>query len=310
MGAAEVTVYVPTFNRPAYLLGLLDSLRHQTFQDFDLVVIDNASSEDYTEPLRLVEKMGGTFERHEENVGVIGNFRRAFERVHSSPWFLILHDDDLLHPEFLARLVAAAVSTPELRFVACEMTPFTSEPPTINASVDPPVTIYRGSGELGLGLLTYLDLPFPSVLYRRDQALVASFDDDRYSIVADRPLLLELASNGPVGVVRERLLFYRQHPEQSSRVGPLAQEHLLALFGAYVEAAAGLPRLQRLRVQVALARGAIPSWRRLDSAMKTPLHSYLRIARRLGAFSYPLLAVYGYDLIRSRINRLRATDDS
>ena len=310
MDDVAVTVYVPTFNRPHYLLEMLKSLRNQTFQGFRLVVIDNASIEDYTAAQEIVAGMGGAFERHDENVGVIGNFRRAFERPQPAPWFVILHDDDVLHPQFLAHSVAVARQHPELRFVACEMAAFTTAPPDPVPVTEPSVSVYRGAGELSVGLLGELDLPFPSVLYRHDQPLVATFDDDRYSIVADRPLLLRLAAQGPVAVIRDRLLFYRLHPEQSSNTGPLGQEHVLALFSAYADAAATLPLSGRLKVHAALARSAVPSWRRLNTDRRSPLGSYLREARRRGVLRYPLLATYGYDVVRAAVSRRRAMPDA
>ncbi|NBU88196.1 MAG: glycosyltransferase family 2 protein, partial [Betaproteobacteria bacterium] len=48
----QVSVVLPTFNRAAWLPHAIDSVLHQRFQDFELIVVDDGSSDDTPEVLK------------------------------------------------------------------------------------------------------------------------------------------------------------------------------------------------------------------------------------------------------------------
>jgi glycosyltransferase involved in cell wall biosynthesis len=105
--APRVTVAIPTYNRPQWLAGAIDSVLAQTFEDFVLEIHDDATPgpgvrdvvAGYDDPrVRLVE--------HEQNVGIVGNFARSLLAA-SGEYVLQLGDDDEMHPELLAATVEA-----------------------------------------------------------------------------------------------------------------------------------------------------------------------------------------------------------
>lgn len=104
-----VTVVIPTFNRPQLLVRSIESVRRQTFGDFEIVVVMDGldpesrhAIEQIHEPrlryLELSEKVGGSEAR---NVGV---------RSASGRWIALLDDDDEWLPNKLEQQLAPVQS--------------------------------------------------------------------------------------------------------------------------------------------------------------------------------------------------------
>lgn len=105
--AARVTIGLPTFNRAHALPRAIDSVLHQTYNDWELVISDNASTD---ETQSVCERAAArderiTYIRQPVNLGLIGNFNFLSE-VGRGPFFMYLADDDWLAESFLERCVA------------------------------------------------------------------------------------------------------------------------------------------------------------------------------------------------------------
>lgn len=112
-----VAIGLPVYNGERYLAETLRSLLAQTFEDFVLVVVDNAS-DDTTEELvhaamRRDERV--RYVRNDHNLGASANHNRAFAacRRFNAPYFRWAAYDDLLHPCYLAETIAAMDAHPE-----------------------------------------------------------------------------------------------------------------------------------------------------------------------------------------------------
>lgn len=104
---------LPVYNGERYLRQALDSLLEQSFTDYELVILDNAST-DGTAAIAL--EYGARdgrirYHRNAENIGAARNFNLAFELT-SGRYFKWAADDDLIQPSFLERCVAALEDEP------------------------------------------------------------------------------------------------------------------------------------------------------------------------------------------------------
>jgi glycosyltransferase involved in cell wall biosynthesis len=114
--APKVFVGLPTFNRPDMLQGAMRSVAAQSFGDFRAIVSDNCSDGDIPERIeRCVAELGDprfSFYRQPENGGEYGQGRFFLREAQDCEFFVILHDDDVLLPDFLAEAVAALEAAP------------------------------------------------------------------------------------------------------------------------------------------------------------------------------------------------------
>ena len=113
----RVDVIIPTYNYGCYLEECLTSVLNQTFNDYAVLIIDNAS-EDNTQQIanRWIKKDPRfTYVRNETNIGLIGSSRKSYALTRAE-LILLLSADDLLEPLFLEKTVAALDQHPECSF--------------------------------------------------------------------------------------------------------------------------------------------------------------------------------------------------
>jgi len=121
----RVSVGLTVYNGEPFLAETLDSLLAQTFEDFELIVCDNASTD------RTGEIVGDyaardariRYVRHPRNVGASGNERRAFA-LSRAPYFRWSAADDVYAPQSIARCVevldrepGVVLTYPRARFI-------------------------------------------------------------------------------------------------------------------------------------------------------------------------------------------------
>jgi len=113
--AARVSVGLPVYNGERYLAEALDSLLAQTYEDFELIICDNASTDRTGEIARTyaAKDKRVRYASNDVNLGVAGNYRRTFE-LSSGEYFRWAAVDDLCAPAALARCVEVLDREPEV----------------------------------------------------------------------------------------------------------------------------------------------------------------------------------------------------
>lgn len=103
----KVTIGLPVYNGEACLGDALQSLLDQTYESFELIISDNAST-DRTQDICLdfaARDKRIRYIRQERNLGAIPNFNRVFE-ISDGDYFKWAAADDLCHPSYLGKCVA------------------------------------------------------------------------------------------------------------------------------------------------------------------------------------------------------------
>ena len=111
----KVSIGVPVYNAENYLEQSLDSLLAQTFEDFELVISDNGSTDNTEAICRRYAEQDERVRYHceEQNRGAVWNFDRVFE-LSRGEYFKWAAHDDLCAPTYLEGCVDALDSDPSL----------------------------------------------------------------------------------------------------------------------------------------------------------------------------------------------------
>jgi glycosyltransferase involved in cell wall biosynthesis len=99
-----VSVVVPTYNRTKYLPFAIRSALDQTYSNFEIIISDDASTEDVEGVIAAFNDPRIRYRRNPKNLGQALNNLAAFKEAKGA-YVANLHDDDLWEPEFLAKLV-------------------------------------------------------------------------------------------------------------------------------------------------------------------------------------------------------------
>ncbi len=225
MPAARVSVAIPTYNRLRFLKPCLESIRAQTLTDIQLYIFDDASTESVEQEARALFGDKLTFIPAPANMGAAKNIDRALQYPYKTPYVIVFHDDDTMHPSLLAREVSLLDSHPEAAFVGSTISfcadegPMNTFAPSASRSTKP--TIYESAAELTRALLRGTHLGFSSIMYRTSFLSSQShLDFERFGPSGDRPFLLSLLQ-GRAGasaiVIADKLVNYRIHAAQDSK---------------------------------------------------------------------------------------------
>lgn len=105
-GRPRLTIGVPVHNGGRYLRETLDSLLAQTYTDFELILSDNASTDDTEEICRSYAEADSrvVYVRSDKDVGAAGNFNRLVELA-DTELFKWATADDVCKPELVERCI-------------------------------------------------------------------------------------------------------------------------------------------------------------------------------------------------------------
>ncbi len=102
----RVTIGLPVYNGAQYLRAAIDSLLSQSFEDFELVICDNASTDSTAQICKEYAAIDKRvrYERQPRNLGAASNYNRTFE-LGRGEFFKWAAHDDLCRPDFIRRCV-------------------------------------------------------------------------------------------------------------------------------------------------------------------------------------------------------------
>ncbi len=91
----KVSVIIPTYNRSKYLTQAIESALVQDYPDLEVIVSDNASTDDTPQVVKKYFKDPRfKYFRNKRNLGMAGNWRRAIYEYATGNYAIILSDDD------------------------------------------------------------------------------------------------------------------------------------------------------------------------------------------------------------------------
>ncbi|MEA3200199.1 MAG: hypothetical protein QOE90_1627 [Thermoplasmata archaeon] len=109
---ARVVVAIPTIDRDAYLREAIASVLAQTHRDLTCLVVDNGTKGVAAEVVRDFPDARVRYHRNPAQLSMARNWNRCVELAGPDADVLLLHDDDALLPDFLARALAALDAHP------------------------------------------------------------------------------------------------------------------------------------------------------------------------------------------------------
>jgi glycosyltransferase involved in cell wall biosynthesis len=216
IASPRLSVGLPVYNGQTYLCEALDALLGQSFEDFELVISDNASTDATEEICRDYARNDSRIRyiRQPHNLGMAPNHNVVLQESRGKYFKWVSHDD-LYGQDLFARCVEALEERPDIVLCHSDM-----------AYIDE-------SGNL-LGRYSYaLRTDSPSAPERFHSLLHTDGGDDEYGFVRTevmrrvrpaasyhhpgRTLVAEIALHGPFHQIPELLYYRRDHPGRGDR---------------------------------------------------------------------------------------------
>ncbi|RCJ31082.1 glycosyl transferase [Nostoc punctiforme NIES-2108] len=111
----RLSIGLPVYNGEKFLKEAIDSLLAQTFEDFELIISDNASTDKTEEICRAYVEQDQRicYYRNDKNIGCAGNFNRVLQ-LSSGEYFKWVAHDDLHSPDFIKKCVEVLDQDPTI----------------------------------------------------------------------------------------------------------------------------------------------------------------------------------------------------
>lgn len=245
---ATVTVIIPTFNRRPLLLAALSSVFSQTCQDYEILVVDDGSTDGTEEALApLSTKIRYFWNPH----GGEASARNRGIREANTPYIAFLDSDDLWEPTFLQTTISTLDSDPELAMVTtgCLVIPGRERRPRIRES--------SLRGDLFQVLFVRNFITASTVVVRQDCFQRVGLFNENLDQATDYDMWLRIARTFPIAFLNQPLCRWRQHSGNISGNKLRHRQCVLQVIESHCHDRRISPRVSRIRrskLKVSLGR--------------------------------------------------------
>lgn len=259
MSIPAISICIPTYNRGALLEKNLRRLLSWAYQDFEVVVTDDSSTDDTEARIRAINDPRLHYFRHPQNVGISLNWTKCIELA-TAPLVIRLDDDDYFDEHFLPAMVDLFQRNPRMvsAYAGYAYTydyQFGQNVAVIDRGLFKGREVIPGHEFIRAYLMHE---PFPgvhpaSVVFRREAAAEVGY----FHQLTDHSFALALAALGDIGYLPVVHFYYVQHEtgrvsntkpmDMLERCDPLAAYRWV--YESHVQKLRDLPELQTFRKQ-------------------------------------------------------------
>ena len=224
-----VDLFLPTYNRAGFLEEMITSILKQTFKNFNLIILDNGSTDNSIEVVNRFKDPRLYYLKSEENSR---EFLNLPFKIVKSKYFVIVHDDDTLEPNFLAHQIPILEGDKEINMIASKINIINEKGIKLN-KIRPRNLSSTKFWKRHEFIKTYFIkgdiVPCPTLIFRRTFIKKSKLNFE-FKVGPAVDLYFLFRSNlleGKIGIENKALYNYRLHKNQDSRINRLNLEYLV-----------------------------------------------------------------------------------
>jgi glycosyltransferase involved in cell wall biosynthesis len=205
----RVSVVMPCHNGLPFLIDAVDSITSQTFEDFELIIVDDASKDGSSEWLETRARQDPRIKvlRADKNQGCAKSLN-AGARAAAGEWIARMDADDICLPDRLERQLRFVDANPDVVLVGAQVELMDSAGTSLGFPSLP-----TAHDDIDRSLL-YGGWPIvhPVTMFRRSAfERIGGYVDENIGTLEDHDLFIKLAEVGRVANLADVLLRYRRH---------------------------------------------------------------------------------------------------
>ena len=278
-----VSVLLPAYNCESFVAEAVQSILKQTFQDFELLIIDDGSTDTTSSILRSFNDPRIRLLPNDRNLGLIATLNRGLILA-SGQYVARMDADDIAAPERLSKQVVYLDTHPDVHVVG-----------TMVDLINEQGVIFGGGPryptkpeEIRRYLLRECCLIHPSTIFRKGTVTAVGGYDASASHAEDYDLWLRLSDHHKIANLPDTLLSYRMHKKQVSVINIKIQHDIAQ--------ACRLAAIQRRKALGENVRSIeeivrVPLWRRLTASECSLGLDYLNWAYIYRSMKCPKMAL-------------------
>lgn len=230
-----VSVIIPAFNSARYILQTLDSVLAQTEQDFEVIIVDDGSTDNTCSLIEHYDSRITMFRQH--NQGIAGARNAGLSHA-SGKYIAFLDHDDIWHPDKLKAQLDCFRNHPDCGCVFSQFRRWDDRSPPVFEDEELSATKLDPNFSGWIYHRLILDnILLGTALFRRDVVRsVGQFSKD-LPPSDDWDFVIRVSRNYPFCMLLQVSTLYRIHPGQTSRALPSVnqgaqfRDRIISLYG-------------------------------------------------------------------------------
>ena len=211
----KMSICVPIYNGSLYIKDCIDSILAQSFTDFELILVNDASTDDSKEIIQSFRDQRIKYFENERNLGLVGNWNRCLE-LSIGEFICIFHQDDTMSPTNIEQKVSVLNSEKSIGFVYSD-THIIDQKGKKKLDhwfnlIDPNIDFIRpGRSFFDLMFESLNIICCPSVLARRECYEKIGGFDERLPFSCDMEMWMRISLFYDIAYLSQPLIQYRFH---------------------------------------------------------------------------------------------------
>ena len=203
----KVSVVMPTYNNGGYLRSAIDSILLQTYGNFELIVVDDASTDNTFEILNLYNDSRIKIIRHVINTGV-STSRNDGMNAAIGEYIAVMDGDDISYDRRLERQVHFLDAHPEYGIVGCSV----FDNIDIDGSLLFRTHVVQHNEEIRKTLIKKWCFWHASVMFRKELLKTVGGYRKEFAVAEDHDFILRILEHTKAANLPDNLGAYRINP--------------------------------------------------------------------------------------------------
>lgn len=211
--APLVTICLPTYNAGKTVKKTLDSILNQTYQNLEIIIVDNASTDNTLEIVHENYDNRMRIFRNETNIGAENNWNRCLEKA-KGEYIAIFHADDVYLPTMIEKQLSCFLQYPDIGAVFTSAN-FIDENGNIFGEFPLPAIfnekqVVNFDEIFPLILENYNFFMCPSAIVKGELYKdLSPFRYEKFLSSSDLDMWLRILERCPVAILKDKLMCYR-----------------------------------------------------------------------------------------------------
>ena len=116
----KFSIVCPSYNHEKYVSAFINSVLKQTYQDFELIIVDDCSTDKNIKCIKSFDDSRIKLIQHEYNKGINSGLNTAFENLNGE-FFVFIASDDMLKPNYLETMAQTFSQNEGINAIYCNL---------------------------------------------------------------------------------------------------------------------------------------------------------------------------------------------
>ena len=203
----KITVVIPTYNKAAYISQTIESVLRQTYQDFEIIIIDDCSKDDTEVVVQKYLSDKIRYFKHTRNWGPGATFNDGIEKSNTE-YITLIASDDVLLPNHLEQVMLQFKKDDLVETVFPKLKVIDENGNDLNEIIQQPFfDKYKMLNHL---FYAGNDIPSPGVSFKKTLFKKTVAYNQNLIMMHDYDLNVRCLIHGKTAVVNEPTVFYRR----------------------------------------------------------------------------------------------------